>query len=457
MREKFLQMEVIALDEVTYDVAVVGGGPAGFAAALSSARNGAKTILVERYGFVGGVAASGLPFLNFFNRNRKQVIKGVAEELVQRLKKENATTGHIFPKRGHIDSIAFVEPEWVKIVAEEMLIEAGCDILYHTFAFDVKREANKISSVVVANKGGKHEIKAHCFVDATGDGDIAAFGGAEYQKGRMPDGLMQAMSLIFRLGRVDVEKVGELWREAPVFATPFGTEREYNIHPTAMLNGWEDILKKMKLFEDEGHWVWSGTLQDGELTYVNTIRVSGLDPTDPVEFTKAEIEARKQLKKVLKFFNQYIPGMDKSYLTSVAPQIGIRETRRIIGEYILTAEDILVGRKFWDSIAKCGYCIDIHDPKGKGWKANFIESEDATYDIPYRCLVPNKIDGLLVAGRCISTTHEALGSTRIMPCCMALGEAAGVAAALSASTGISPRNIDVEKIQQKLVENGAII
>jgi hypothetical protein len=440
-----------------YNVIVVGGGPAGIAAGIAAARLGARTLLVEKLGCLGGVAASGIPLINFFNRNGVQVVRGIAEELVANLRKVGGTLGHLVPKNGHIHSITFTDPEWVKLIAEEMMLQENVDLLYHSFVFGAEVEDNRLVAVRVANKAGAQRYTADCFIDASGDGDLAAFAGARYEKGRPGDGLMQAMSLVFKLSGVDLETAGKTMCDQPLIATPFGSDHPQNIHLEIRLSQWDEIVERMGLFQDKGHPIWSGTLRNDELTYVNTVRVAKLDPTDPRQLSQAEIEGRAQIRKVLKLMKEYIPGMQNSYLGNIAQQIGIRESRRIMGEYVLTGDDVIFGRKFPDSIAKFGYCIDIHDPEGKGWQARQIEAEDGFYEIPYRCVVPETIDGLLVAGRCISTTHEALASTRIMACCMALGQAAGTAAALAGNGKIQPRELDYRILRAELLKNEAEI
>lgn len=441
----------------SYDIIVSGGGTAGISAALRAARAGAHVLLIEKNSYVGGTAASGLPFIDFFTKDGKQIVAGQAQELMERLFQEKAALGHIRTQGGHLNSVTMIDPEWVKIVAEEMLLEAGCDILYHSFVCGAETEDNVLKSILVANKNGLTKMAAKCFIDTTGDGDVAAFAGAKFHQGRDSDGLCQAMSLLFKLGDVDVETAAALFSENRIAACPLGGDHEYNLHISGKLTQWNEIILKDKIFPHPDHNIWAGTMRENELTYVNTIRVSEKNGADAYELSEAEIEGRRQLKKVIRFLNAYVPGMERAHITSIPNGIGVRETRRIDGEYILTGEDILSGRKFEDCIAKNGYCIDIHDPKGQGWGVSFIQSEDHCYDIPYGCIVPQTLDNLLTAGRCISATAEAIASTRIMPSCMALGEAAGVAAAMAAGRGIRPRDVKAREIQQELRKKGAIV
>ena len=440
-----------------FDVIVSGGGPAGIAAAVQSARLGADTLLLEKNAYVGGCAASGLPFLNFFNRKGEQVIRGIGDELVGRMQREKAALPHVLTRGGHVDSITMVDPEWVKICAEEMLLEAGVHILYESFVCGAEARGNAVESVLVANKAGLARYAAKCFVDTTGDADVAAFSGAAFDYGREGDHEAQAMSLVARVANVDVEKVSAAFPVSPVETVPLGADRAYNLHVTGKLTPWNDVLREMRLFDHDDHDFWGGTTRHGELTYVNVTRVAHLDPTDPEGQTAANIEARRQLKGMMQFFNRYIKGMEHAYIASTPNGIGIRETRRIRGVRTLTGEDVISGRDCADAIARNGYCIDIHDPSGKSWGARFIKGESCSYSIPYGCLVPETMDGLLVAGRSISATHEAQGSIRIMPACMATGQAAGAAAALAAERGCRPRDVDVPSLQRTLREAGAIM
>ena len=440
-----------------FDVIVSGGGPAGIAAAIQAARLGARTLLLEKNAYVGGCAASGLPFLNFFSRTGEQVIRGIGDELIRRMQEEKAALPHIRTQGGHVDSITMIDPEWVKICAEEMLLEAGVKILYESFVCGTEVQDGTLTAILVANKAGLTRYTAKCFVDATGDADLAAFSGAAFDYGRDGDHEAQAMSLVARVANVKVEKVSAAFPVSPIVTVPLGADHAYNLHVTGKLTPWNNVLREMHLFDHDNHDFWGGTTRDGELTYVNVTRVAHLDPTDPEEFTAANIEARRQLKGMMQFFNRYIEGMENAYIASTPNGIGIRETRRIRGVYTLTEEDVLAGRRFPDAIARNGYCIDIHDPSGKSWGARFIENETASYDIPYGCLIPENMDGLLVAGRSISATHEAQGSIRIMPACMATGQAAGAAAALAAKENIRARDLWVPVLQNTLRDAGAVI
>ena len=232
------------MNQEIYDVIVAGGGTAGISAALAAARQGAKVLLIEKNSYVGGTAASGLPFLDFFNKDGKKVIAGQAEELVERLYKEKAALGHIRTSGGHINSITMIDPEWVKIIAEEMLLESGCEILYHSFVCGAELDGNALKSITVANKDGIINLKAGCFIDTTGDGDLAKFAGANYFLGRDEDGLCQAMSLMFKLGDVNVEKVTSMFSESPIVACPIGGDHEYNLHISGKLTRWNEIILK---------------------------------------------------------------------------------------------------------------------------------------------------------------------------------------------------------------------
>ncbi len=391
---------------------------------MSAARNGADTMLVERYGFLGGMATAGLvnPFMPW-HAGEEQIIGGIFQEILDRL----AAKGGLCPERQSI-----FDPEILKIVADEICLESGVKILLHSFVAGADVGGSLIDSVSISDKAGGQSISAQMYVDATGDADLSYMAGVPCEKGRDSDGLAQPMTLNFRMAGVDLgrlpprEKINELYSNA---------KRDGRLDCPR-----ENVL----LFR---------TTRSGELHF-NTTRVTRVDGTSAEDLTKAEIEARRQVRQLAAFLTADVPGFENAYLQMTAVQIGVRESRRIVGEYVMTVEDVLEGRKFQDCIARGSYPVDIHNPDGEGTVIRHLRPGES-YDIPYRCIVPLKIDNLLVAGRPISTTHEAHSSTRIMPICFAVGEAAGAAAAMCVRTGGVPRALDVSDLQAALVAHGA--
>jgi len=406
-----------------YDVVVVGGGTAGVAAAVASARNGANTLLIERYGFLGGTMTAGLvnPFMTF-HAGKEQIIHGIFQEIIDRLKALN----------GYDEKTKAFDPEMMKIVCDQMVKEAGVKLMLHTCAIDAVMQSNIIRGVEVHNKSGRQIVLGKVIVDATGDGDIAVMAGAPYEKGRKEDGLTQPMTLNFRMGGVKVEKMP--------------TREEMN-------KLFEEAKKRGEITIPRENLLWFFTTRKGEIHF-NTTRVIKVDGTKVEDLTYAEIEARRQMIELINFLKKNVPGFEDAYLLMSGTQIGVRETRRIIGEYVMTEEDILMARKFPDVIARGSYPIDIHSPTGEG---TIIKGPPpgASYDIPYRSLIPQKIDNLIIAGKCISATHEAHAAIRIIPIVVAIGQASGTAAALSAKLNIPPRKLDISLLQKTLKEQGA--
>ncbi|MFN8636299.1 MAG: FAD-dependent oxidoreductase [Chloroflexota bacterium] len=445
------------------DVLVVGGGPAGIAAAVAAGRNGAKTVLVERFGFLGGNATAGLvgPFMTSYSQDGKiQLIKGVFEELVERAE---ALGGAIHPRsvEGGSEYAGFItyghhrvtpfDPEYVKLVAAEMCLEAGVDLRLHTFVVDTLVEdpsassgqASAVAGVLVASKSGLEAIRAKVTVDCSADADIAVRAGVPYHQGRAEDGLTQPMTLFFRVGNVDDAKVIAYVNEKNEYR-PF-----QSLVMAARERGEFPIPREaIGVYRTPHPGIWR----------VNTTRLHQLDGTDVKDLTKAEIEGRRQVMFLMKFFREQCPGFENAMLLDTAAMIGVRETRRIVGEYTLTADDLASGREFDDVIALCGYPIDIHSPTGSGGTMNKEAFTCANvYQIPYGCLVPTKADRLLVAGRCVSASHEALGAIRVMPPAFAMGQAAGTAAALAVAEGVEPRNVPVPWLQETMVRQGAYL
>jgi hypothetical protein len=404
------------------DVIVIGGGTAGVAAAVAAGRNGVKTLLIERYGFLGGSMTAG--FVNLFmefHAGGEQIIQGIFQEIIDRLK----------DMHGYDERTQAFDVEVMKLVTDQMVKEAGVELLLHTCVIDVRVEGNTLRGVEVHNKSGRQVVVGKVTVDATGDGDVAALAGVPYEKGRKEDGLMQPLTLIFMMGGIDMERL-------PSREEMDGLFRE--------AKAWGEITIPRE------NILCFPTTRKGEMHF-NTTRVIRADGTSAEDLTRAEVEGRRQMAELAKFLKEKVPGFEGAYLSS-SGEIGIRESRRIMGEYVITGEDITKARKFEDVIARGSYPIDIHSPTGEG-TVNPPMAPGASYDIPYRSLVPKGIDNLLVAGRCISSTHEGQSAIRVIPIAVAIGQGAGVAAALSASRNVPPRRLDISLLQRTLRAQGA--
>ena len=439
------------------DVVVIGAGAAGTAAAIAAVRNGVRVLLIERHGLLGGVAAMGYCFHTFFSHRGEKIVGGIADEIIQRLIPLRGAIGHIRWEGGHFGSVTPIDQEIVRYIINEMVSEAGVEVLLFTIAVEAVMEESEIRGVLIANKSGISFIPAKIIIDASGDADIAASAGVPIAIGREGDGLVQPVSMLFRMINVDLEKAVQslLAPDKPILrAIKPGGEKPSPVYFSGNFAPWQDLIEREGLFPDKNHKIFCNSIWEDQVN-INTARVAGINPLNPQEITKAEFENRKQIFKIASFLNRYVPGFEKAQLIG-NPFSGVRESRRIIGEYILTEEDVISGRRFEDTIGRCAYPIDLHDPRGKDVEFTQI-SKGGYYDIPYRCLIPKGIDNLLVAGRCISSTHLALGSIRCITSCFVTGEAAGTAAALSIKDRIFIREIKPHKLQKKLRDGGAII
>jgi hypothetical protein len=354
----------------------------------------------------------------------------------------------VWIENAHMKTTTPIDVETMKFVVQELILESGGEILYHTSPLEVLMEGNDIRGVVVLSKGGRLLIRAKVVIDCTGDGDITTWAGGAFEKGRVGDAKMQRMSLVFKLGNVDVPRMfRDIGKGAAWAPLPESGER-YPVWWSATLEKYADEVAREGLFLGTDEF-WGNTVHARE-TNINASRLQGLDGTNADDLTKAEIEGKRQVFKLAEVLRKHVPGFEHSHIQATAPFIGVRETRRMIGEYQLTAEDCVSGRKFADGIAKVGYPIDIHDPTSGKTLFTPIGGEDGSYDIPYRCLLPVRVDQLLLAGRCISTTHEAMASSRTMVTGMMVGQAAGTAAALCVKAGMRPRDLDAQRLRAEL-------
>ncbi len=427
------QREVPIYDEV--DVLVCGGGPAGFSAALAAARAGAKTLLIEQTNCMGGIAtAGGHNHICLFSEwaSPVRVVGGIPWEMAVRV----SEMGYGHTTTSQVD----YELDGMKLALEQMAQQAGVQLLYHTLFADAIVRDGRIIGAAIQNKTGRQVVLAKRVIDATGDADVAASAGAPWEMGRPGDGACQPTTLMFTIGGVDYGKVAQ-WR------TSYG-----------MTEVWEQAQAAgdMEPFQNYimGFW-WTPTRPDQ--VGINFTHMVGTDCTNAASITAATIEGRRQAFHMIPVFRKYVPGMEDCYLISTASLLGTRESRRIVADVVLNEQHLMQRQGWDDSVCYGSFYIDVHNCTGMGMDAETWRPEKGfRYQMPYRCMLPQGLENLLVAGRCIGATHRALGSTRVMPQCAALGEAAGVAAALSLTGDRTLRAVPAGELQAALRQAGAI-
>ncbi|MCR5003716.1 MAG: FAD-dependent oxidoreductase [Bacteroidales bacterium] len=436
------------------DVLVVGGGPSGIMAAYAAAKDPSlKVMLIESRGYLGGNLTIGLPILAFLGPKGNQVVKGEPQKFIDRLKARGAASDHK-PCKLHT-SLTIINSEEAKTVAQEMMEERKVEVLYYVFCSDAIVENDTVKGVIIESKAGREVIFAKTIIDCTGDADVAFRAGVECHKGD-EDGGLQPPTLMYQMRGVNVQALRDAIVNHP---------EEYDMDrmpPEQFKEGkfiTVGLRNQIRKAQQEGldvpvsRTILITGLEEDEI-WVNMTRVSGVDSTRPESYTFGEMTARKQMKVVTEYLRKFVPGFENARVETVAPFMGIRESRVIVGKYVMTAQDMIGSKRFSDVIAVGGYPVDIHHAKGGDCTMVFLND---SYDLPYRVLVPEKISGLLVAGRCSSMNHEAMAGTRVMSTCMALGEAAGTAARVAIESGKAVADVSVEKVQKELLLNGAYL
>jgi hypothetical protein len=418
----------------TGDVAIIGGGSAGCAAAVAAAREGARTLLVEQGGFLGGTGVAVLDtFYGFYAPGGTQrVVEGIGWELCQHL----ISTGQAFERPNTYGAGTGVtyEPEALKLAWDRLTADAGAQVLHHCRLIAAIADGRRITGVVVDTKAGPRRLTARAFIDASGDAELAWRAGAAVDR-PSAENRVQPLTTTFRLAGVDI--------------TQTSSKELHRLMARAADSGDYNLPRR----EGSSH----RTVLPG-VVHTNMTRVSGIDATDPFALSRAEREGRRQAHEYVRFLVNEVPGYEHAYVLGTAVWIGVRETRRLHGRYTLTRDDVLGARDFEDAIARCGAPVEDHDGGGSTiWE--YVGPDGApsgqTYGIPYRCLIPADFDNALVAGRCLSATHDAHASVRSMAQCMAMGQAAGTAAAL-AENGLAAE-LDPQRLRDRLTDSGAIL
>ena len=407
------------------DVVVCGGGPSGTAAALAAARAGAKVLLIEGQGQLGGMGVSGM-VSEWLGGDNGGIFREFSTEAIERGIARQSNWGPAF------------DPFAMAHYLDEKLARAGLDVLLGTQAVDVRIADERITHVVIFNKSGLAAVPARAVVDATGDADIAARSGCKTVKGRQSDGLMTPTTLIFHVDNVDEKALKAHFRK----------------HGDRLLAQIKELQKTREWPFPYNRFITRKLNADG-VWMVNTVRLVGIDGTDGRSKSEGMVRGREEVRKLMKIFRKHVPGYAKARIKAVAPLLGVRETRRIRGRYILTREDLVAGKKFDDIIGHSSWGSDIPDPKRPSVNPNRLKTRGRT-PVPYRVMLPEPIENLICPGRAVSVDRVVLGSIRVMSPCMAMGQAAGQAAAMAVKGNVAFRNVDTQSLRKKLKANGAI-
>ncbi|MBE5772122.1 MAG: FAD-dependent oxidoreductase [Clostridiales bacterium] len=450
-----------------FDIVVLGAGPAGLAAALAAARNGAKVLLADKNGYLGGNMTLGLPLLAYLDKDGRRVVKGIAQEFIDDLWNYETPYGRAasthLPCPLH-NSVTLYDHEIFKFVAFRKVLDAGIEILLHSELRGVNVENHTLKSIELMGKGWIIDVKAKIFIDATGDGDMAYLCGASYEKGQKDTGVLQPPTLMFNVRGVDLDKTLDFIAADPeqmVHCDTMEIGEGFNAdffrkNPNHVLVGMRKLFLQLKaegkMPIDRDTLIYIKSLLPDEI-HLNCTRHLGTDGSDVFSLTHAEIEGYLQIEKFVEALRAYVPGFEKCYISQIYPTMGIRESRRFKGIRVLTEEEVLRGDMGDETIGIGSYIIDIHAGDGNGT----IIKKIPPYGLPYGMTVSSEIEGLMFAGRCASMDAVVMSSARVMPICMAMGEGAGVGAALAIRHGISPKNVDVKEIREILLKSNVLL
>lgn len=422
------------------DVVVIGGGASGIASAIAAARGGARTLLIEQRGFLGGMGTVSLvPAFCPFTDKMKPIVRGIGIELMERMK-QACNPDYRQAYENTLDWVP-IDPETLKRVYDEAALESGIELLYHTFVYDVIKSENgrMIEGIVIVNKSGRSVVRCSYAIDATGDADIAALAGVPFQKGS-EQGELQPGSMCYYVANVDRVRFNRYLEE---------TGDTGQLHKTVERAIEEGALPEGRKSISGLAWV------NDYLVGVNFGHVFGIDGTRAEDLTRGAVEGRRLVERQMKFFRGYVPGFEQAHLIATGEQVGIRETRRIQGDYVLTADDFMSARSFPDDIARNAYYIDIHLANSQGSMTFKHLKPGESHGVPYRVLLPVGIDNLWVPGRAASADRAVQGSLRVMPNCFAMGQASGTAAAMALQGGVGSRGVDVAGLRASLLVQGA--
>lgn len=481
--------------KVETDVLVVGGGTAGFVAAIAAARNGARVILVEKRDHLGGTHSGGMVMMIRSMRHMRaprsgdekktmiasyessyddqQVVFSIAQEYIDRMLESGSAWG----TKGQATARQLFDPEIAKWMIEQMVLEAGVDVWFYAHSTDVLMTDHSVNGVAIESMQERTEIAAKVTIDATGDGEVCAAAGARFEKGDPETGYGQPLTLYFVIGGVDLEKTLGYIQDNP---SEFGPDyvaavsrlrsegKPFTVLPfkakikEALRNGDYPIPHGLEKVDPETlTYMARPMFRNGKFRYDlishNLDMAYNVDPTDRKQLTEATIAMRDVAVKMAAFYRKYVPGYEDSYLVHTAQTVGVRDSRRIVGDYTLTKEDVLAGRTFEDGIGRYGSVVDVHDKDGKQSLLLAEVGGAGWFHVPYRVLLPAGIRNLLVAGRCISADYVAQGCTRSQAACMMTGQATGTAAALAIRAGVEPRAVNLAELQKTLIEQNQLI